>query len=918
MKTNRLIHTALAFAGLGVASLQAQDIVLKLQESFETDGLLENPPRYTVENMNTESSNSRYFERRIIPSEGVGASGGVYDGDYIWGGRGINYGTVEDLSANEGRITFPVIDISDVGNVFVEIAVAEGGAEFEGNNIFYLEASVDGAPWQVIGGFRSTGTNTSARYFQGDETVVTTLDDPRLSTTFYDFGWDLFESGNSLQLRIMINVNAIAEQYYFDNIRVYGDASLTNLNASTDASEYAEPAGDGSTPATLTLTLGKPAPAGGQSINLILDGELMRSTDLPESVMVNEGETSLQVPFNILQDGQYTGQKKMILQFTGEGLGREQVTFYVNNSTPRPDVIVTEILSAPPSDGGGTPDDLSGDTNGDGVRDGSGDEFVEIVNFGSEPVDISGYTLADALQIRHVFPEGTILKPMRSAVVWGSGNPVGVFGGAQTFVADAGSLALNNSGDTLTFSAPYGQVMETKVFDATWGQAPLGSRHRGNTLESEFVLHQDIPEANGAAFSPGTLPSGEPFGTFANTLTIQLDANELEESAAPIMGTVQLQSPAPAGGLVIQINTDGWILQGDGTYVPDELSLSTTELMVPEGQSSASFEITPFDDGILDGDKLVRIVASESDDVLPGLVTLTILDVAPNPYNLVINEILSDVEGTGLDPNLNGVFEETLEDQFVEILNLGTDPVDLSGWALHARRLSDVSGNTLAHVFPAGTIMAGESAMVIFGGGDMIGDEPNSNLVPDSFGGAYVQTARIANGNANVNGVNLPTGGPEMYLELMNQHGFVINRLDLVEGMTNQGSSVVLYPEGTGEPALHFGVSQSFSPMSPGLDLSDSPFPGSNDTYFWMNAAFPGIALTGEAPLDAGVFGFVTVGMYPYVYMHSTDSFWYIYGDVGGTFYAYDFTAGEWIATGDDYFPYAYLLETGDWMYLGH
>ena len=71
MKTHRYLTTIFAYAGLGACFLSAQDILLKFQESFETDGLLDIPPRYEVENGNPEPSNSRYFERRIIPADGV-------------------------------------------------------------------------------------------------------------------------------------------------------------------------------------------------------------------------------------------------------------------------------------------------------------------------------------------------------------------------------------------------------------------------------------------------------------------------------------------------------------------------------------------------------------------------------------------------------------------------------------------------------------------------------------------------------------------------------------------------------------------------------------------------------------------------------------------------------------------------------
>jgi len=258
--------------------------------------------------------------------------------------------------------------------------------------------------------------------------------------------------------------------------------------------------------------------------------------------------------------------------------------------------------------------------------------------------------------------------------------------------------------------------------------------------------------------------------------------------------------------------------------------------------------------------------------------------------------------------------EEALEDQFIEILNLGADPVDITGWSLHAYPLQGVASTTLAHVFPAGSIMAPNSAMVVFGGGAMIGEEPNTELVPANYGGAFVQTAMLANGNRNVNGVNIPANAPEMVLEIRNEHGFTIKRLDLTSGQTNQGTSVTLAPDGTGVPSLHFGVSSTFEAMSPGLTINNTPFPGSNKAYFWLSRTFPGITLGQAGSLTAQPYGVLFNSAHPFVYMAAAESFWYVPLPDSGTLYAFDFALNEWVATSRTMFPIAYILRTQQWI----
>src|ERR1051325_7112758 len=113
-------------------------------------------------------------------------------------------------------------------------------------------------------------------------------------------------------------------------------------------------------------------------------------------------------------------------------------------------IVINEYLADPAGSG---PGDLAGDANGDGVRDSSADEFVEIVNTGPAPVNFGLFTISDAAQIRFTVPAGKFIPPGEAAVVFGGGNPTGAFGNATAnglvFTAGSGGLSLNNGGDTI-------------------------------------------------------------------------------------------------------------------------------------------------------------------------------------------------------------------------------------------------------------------------------------------------------------------------------------------------------------------------------------------------------------------------------------------------------------------------------------
>jgi uncharacterized repeat protein (TIGR01451 family) len=156
------------------------------------------------------------------------------------------------------------------------------------------------------------------------------------------------------------------------------------------------------------------------------------------------------------------------------------------------------------------PDAKLGDANGDGVVDSSNDEFVEVVNAGGAPADLSGLTLADLVAVRHVFPSGTIVDPGCAILVFAGGTPTGSFGGAQVQVASEGFLGLNNAGDTITIGIGEAVAAEV-VYGAEGGNNQSLTRDPDITGPDTLVQHSTATGSGGAIFSPGTRIDGSPF-----------------------------------------------------------------------------------------------------------------------------------------------------------------------------------------------------------------------------------------------------------------------------------------------------------------------------------------------------------------------------------------------------------------------
>ena len=179
------------------------------------------------------------------------------------------------------------------------------------------------------------------------------------------------------------------------------------------------------------------------------------------------------------------------------------------NGCSQPLLIINEVLYDPPSG-------IEGDANGDGTREAQEDEFIEFVNLGGT-LDLSGFTVHDNAQERHVFPQGTIIPSGGVLVLFGGGSPTGAFGNAIVQTASAGILNMNNAGDFVTLYNTNGEVVLTFDIEPL-SNNPNESYTRYPDLNLDpgtdgilFYQHAGIGEALGAFFSPGTKIDGTNF-----------------------------------------------------------------------------------------------------------------------------------------------------------------------------------------------------------------------------------------------------------------------------------------------------------------------------------------------------------------------------------------------------------------------
>ncbi len=173
-------------------------------------------------------------------------------------------------------------------------------------------------------------------------------------------------------------------------------------------------------------------------------------------------------------------------------------------------LIINEVLYDPSNVG------LDGDANSNGAYVHDDDEFVELVNGSSSPIDLSGYMFFDTEALgnsspAHVVPENTILLPGKAFVLFGGGDLTTFFsdfGGALVQICSNQPINLNNGGDILTIQDAQGNtVLEFDVEPLS--NNPNESYTRYPDLTGDFVQHAGA--VDGILYSPGTRVDGTSF-----------------------------------------------------------------------------------------------------------------------------------------------------------------------------------------------------------------------------------------------------------------------------------------------------------------------------------------------------------------------------------------------------------------------
>ncbi|VAW42332.1 hypothetical protein MNBD_GAMMA01-1105 [hydrothermal vent metagenome] len=269
-----------------------------------------------------------------------------------------------------------------------------------------------------------------------------------------------------------------------------------------------------------------------------------------------------------------------------------------------PNLVINEFLADPASG-------IDGDANGDGVRDSTDDEFVEIYNNSGAPVNISNWTLSDAVSVRHTFPNGTIIPANCSIVIFGGDTATGAFGFSLVQIANGASeaLGLNNGGDTITLASGATPIASV-VYGAEGGENQ--SLTRDPEVTGVLILHSDATNAGGTLFSPGTNADGSnfsgcPIGDLPPTIDSTVPDDQVSEVAVDANITVNFSEDVTMLAGAFELNCEGDIIALTGVPATANSVVLNPVADMPLGKfctvTAFATSITDLDDGIdqLDG-----------------------------------------------------------------------------------------------------------------------------------------------------------------------------------------------------------------------------------------------------------------------------------------------------------------------------
>jgi len=654
------------------------------------------------------------------------------------------------------------------------------------NDFLLIEYSVDGGAFAEVIRFEGVDFNVA---LQEDTDFDGVPDGTSLSLALTEFTKTFTVSGSSMVLRLIVDNTSGSEEFAVDDLLVSPTSTGPDITPpAIDSRSPADDAPAAPVDSSLVLEFDEPVTAGSGFIELHDSSGLVEQFDIATAAITGS-EVSV-TPSSDLSGG----SSYYVLVDSGAitdtavppnsfgGIGDPSAWNFTTSPAVEAipgDIIITEIMQNP---------DVVGDSNG---------EWFEILNDSANIIDLDGWEIAGSGGVEHTINSGgpLFLNPGSYFVLGINDNPA--TNGSLAIGYEYSSVSLGNGSDTLILNRKDGVEIDRVEWDngatfpdPTGASMALISPADDNNIGSNWV-------SSGTTYGDGDFGSPGAANPAPATLTLGLSNATISESAGFSASTLTITRSDTTGELEVTV------FASDSS----EAQLQAPTVTILAGDADGTVLIDAIDDLWPDGDQSVTITATA-----PGLVSdsivLTVQD-DPDPLGLVINEVYYAPDASLGDANADGVFP-SFEDQFIEIVNAGATPIDLSFCDIIENGF-DFSVRGPVHFFPEGTILAPGAAIVIFDSGDI------ANGSTAAFGTAEIQ-------KSSEGGLFLSDGGDNV--RIRNSVGDELYGVVLPDEATLSNSgSLTLSPDLT--PAggyIPHSATTAATEFSPGTQIDGTPF----------------------------------------------------------------------------------------------
>ncbi len=346
-------------------------------------------------------------------------------------------------------------------------------------------------------------------------------------------------------------------------------------------------------------------------------------------------------------------------------------------------------------------------------------DFIELFNIGSAPVDVTGWSVQYAssagtswakTDLSGTIPPGGYYLVQEAQGSGGTTSlPAPDATGSIAMSATSGKVALADNVILLTGACPAGIVDFAGFGTANCFE---GAGATGALSNTTAALRNDTgcaeTDNNNLDFTvtgPAPRNSASPLhlctGATQPVLTIDdVTVNEGDGGPTTASFTVSLSIASPSAVSFDIATADDTATVADGDYVAKSLAGQ----VIPAGQLTYTFDVTVNGDTTPEPNESFAVNVTGVTGALvgdaQGIGTITNDDVAPTLYEVVISQVYGGGGNSGA----------TYTNDFVELFNRGMTPVSLDGWSI--QYLSAVGTGTWLTTPLSGTIEPGRYYLI--------------------------------------------------------------------------------------------------------------------------------------------------------------------------------------------------------------